>query len=161
MALLQTLTDDFATQNATLWIYGTNTSATGGRCVIVSTSSYPTVASQTTYDLTGSYMLVQIPQVYNVGTPSIGLFLELRMASSSANLVRWDWSNSNQMTAVRTVAGSTTVVGTAVGYTAGMWVRIRESGGTIFWDTSTNGTAWTNTGSWVWTFAAITSAHGF
>jgi hypothetical protein len=164
MAKLETLTANFTTQDTTNfqgWD-GTNVTVSGGQLSITAQNTYNGINSPiTTWDLAASYALVQVNQVPTTYPGGIGLFIELRMGGSGSNLVRWDWSGSNQFTAVRTVGGATTVVGSSVPYAAGTWLRIRESGGTIFWDYSSDGTNWTNTGSWAQTFGSIADARPF
>lgn len=108
-------------------------------------STYAGIASNSTYDLTGSYAFLETVTLPSSST-NAGAILTLKVNGS--NELRWI-KEASTLYAQRTVGGTrTTVTSFAFNSSTHKWWRIRESGGTIYWDTSTNGGSWTNRGSW-------------
>lgn len=108
-----------------------------------------------TYDLTGDGFVWNIQTMVATGvaaTVTLDLFVD------GLNALRWR-QLSNAITARTLVAGVDTQLFTATwsGSTY-QYLRIRESGGTIFFDSSSNGTSWTNRASVANPFA-ITSLY--
>lgn len=107
------------------------------------TSGYNTLQSSTAFDLTGSYIYVHLTDAGNQGLTSheaiMGIYLD---ASNSL----WFDVSGNNIAAYKKVAGVQAQVGSNIAYNSSThaWLRISESGGTISWDTSTNGSSWTN-----------------
>jgi hypothetical protein len=95
------------------------------------------------WDLTGSSFTAKMPSLVTAGAPGI----ELRDADGTTNMIRLLRNNpSAAWQCVRRIAGVDVIPGTIPDATlaAQPWVRIRESGGTIFWETSsTYGGTWT------------------
>lgn len=155
MAKMATLQDNFTgnTLNATLW-----SSATGGTTTLsysengvsvnlpatATGSDAGIVYSNTTYDLTGSYLAARILVTPNPATNAYG---DLQAQISNENLVGWNIQGGT-LEARYVLSGSITGV-TSFSYNPGLHVfwRVRESGGTTYWDTSPNGTDWTNRAS--------------
>ncbi|GAA1888236.1 hypothetical protein GCM10009837_07600 [Streptomyces durmitorensis] len=163
MALLSTLVDTF-NDNVIGPNWGNSyggVSETGGKaripCVAGTFAGYQTAKDWT---LAGSSAFVQ---------------LTLAAAANGATTEAQTTFNIIQATAGTSIAiNINTVANTIrfesnVGYTDGsavsltysavthLWLRIRETGGTLFWDTSTDGSAWTNRRS-ISTPAWVTSA---
>lgn len=144
------LSDPFTTADGALWFgYGSNPTVTSGQLAIVPTGAYPSLTTVRTYDLTAAACTIQFAQAPNVGTGTTAAYFALTLNSS--NSVAWYWANGTLFTA-RTVAGVETNPYT-VAYSAvtHAWLRIRESAGTVFWDSSTDGATWTNRASWAYT----------
>jgi hypothetical protein len=149
---METLTDSFDTtiDKVTKWS-ATNAnvvwdSGSGGRAKIPCTTSYYELATNNLvpgYDLTGSYIFVQ-PTIPPVGSGGREVYLELAVDATRKEQLLFIYSGGNLL-ARRMVlganAGTTTLAYSATNHA---WWRIRESGGTIFWDTSSDGTNWTN-----------------
>lgn len=151
-AKISGLIDDFASVDGAKWqgLDGANPTVVGGQASITLTNGYPGFSSVKLWDLTGSSFALQLPQMPNTSTPSAGLFIQLEAGADTNNHVRWNWDDNASVAAVYRVNGTDTLLGGgAVPFTAGMWVRLRESGGTVFWDYSLNGLSWTVWQSWV------------
>lgn len=147
MALAQTLTDTFDTglDKATKWglsSAGTVWDAANQRVQVPCTKPTSSIlAPSVTYDLTSSYVFAKItrPATGN-GTRVIRLITG--DGGSNSLDIR---TTGTALSAVKNVAGVVTqqALGTYSATTHAFW-RIRESGGTAFFDTSTNGLTWTN-----------------
>lgn len=143
MAKLDTLTDNFSTENGTTWFNYASPSiaATGGTLQITPTTGYPTLQTNATnWDLTASYMLFQVTMP-NVGLGSTAFIAAAE--ASSGNSVQFLWlPNSLYMReAVSNVNSDTSITYDSVAH---KWLRIREASGTVYWDTSPDGATWTN-----------------
>jgi hypothetical protein len=156
MAKLHILKDEFngTVVKAALWAQFTAGSATftydatGAQVNFPATTSSSTDAddsTQTTYDLLDSYAFLNILAIPASGaTNSFGLF---RIQNTSSNMMWWRFNGGN-IQAVKTIASVETQVFTATwNATTHAWIRIRESNGTVYWDTSLDGIDWTNRAS--------------
>lgn len=150
MALIGTLTDNFNDNSiGPNWgnSYG-GALETGGRarlpCVAGQYSGYQTAKDWT---LAGSTAYVQLPlaaavngatveaqTMFNIIQATAGTTIAINI-NTVANTIRFE-SNVNY------VDGS--AVSLTYNASTHAWLRIRESGGTLFWDTSTDGSSWTN-----------------
>lgn len=150
MALLSTLVDTF--NDGVIgpdWgnSYGGCTE-TGGRarvpCVAGSYAGYQTAK---TWTLAGSSVYLQVPlaAAVNGGSPEVQTVFSVITATGGTNLA------FNINTAAGTMRCESNVAyfdGAAVSLTYSavthLWLRIRETGGNVLWDTSTDGSTWTN-----------------
>jgi hypothetical protein len=116
----------------------------GGRASIACANNYPRYASAE-YDLTGSYALVEVVQLANVGNGSAQTLLQLADATSGDLLEMYVFDNPRTLT-MHQAPGGNPIGGTIITYsaTAHRWWRIRESNGSLFFDTSPEGIVWTN-----------------
>lgn len=148
------LRDDFTNNTIDpLWetlTSGSGTVAeTGGqmRCTLPSSTAGTHVAyvvSTATYDLTGDGVVWNIETMVATG---VAATVTLDLYVSNGYVLRWR-QLSNAITARSLVASVDTQHYTAAwSASTYKYLRIRESGGTIFWDSSTNGTTWTNRAS--------------
>lgn len=94
-----------------------------------------------TYDLTSDGCYLNIAQMVSTSVAATARF-ELYIDSS--NMLRWTQTSG-------TLKAQTTIAGVTVDRYSATWsgttykyLRIRESGGTVYWDSSSNGTSWTN-----------------
>jgi hypothetical protein len=98
------------------------------------------------YDLTGDSCFITIGTMVATGVAATAYF-QLTQGGGSGNALQW-MQLSNTLKAQTVVAGVATdrysVTWSASTY---KYLRIRESGGTTFFDSSTNGTSWTNRAS--------------
>ncbi len=154
-ALTQTLTDDFNDNSidAAKWLVtgpGTPTNQVKEQNQQIElttdgvTNDYYTLQSQNTYDLTGSYTMVK---VVDSGNPPVNEAPNPLVLSNVAGTDKLFYSITNglQLQAYKVVGGVQTQVGSNTAFGAGQkWLRIREAGGTIFWDYSPDGITWTN-----------------
>lgn len=150
MALLSTLVDNFNDNSVgPNWgnSYG-GVSETGGKarvpCVAGTFAGYQTAKDWT---LAGSSAFVQLP----LAAAANGASTE---AQTAFNIIQATAGTSiaiNINTVANTIRFENNVAysdGSAVSLTYSavthLWLRIRETGGTLFWDTSTDGSSWTN-----------------
>ncbi|MGW0905017.1 hypothetical protein [Streptomyces sp. NPDC002853] len=150
MALLSTLVDNF--NDGIIgpdWgnSYG-GVTETGGRarlpCVAGNYSGYQTAKVWT---LAGSSVYLQVPTApaANGGSPEVQVVFSIITNTAGTNLA------FNINTAAGTIRCESNVAyfdGAAVSLTYSavthLWLRIRETGGNVLWDTSTDGSSWTN-----------------
>jgi hypothetical protein len=151
-ALIATLRDNF-TDNAIspAWdasALGSSTVAeTGGQARFTLPSSAgvgPHTArytSRSTYDLTGGSFFVNIDTMVATGVAATAFF---QLYLNGSNALQWI-QLSNTLYARSLVAGvSTDVYSVTWSAATYKYLRVREAGGNILWDSSTNGTSWTN-----------------
>lgn len=142
-------TDDFSTQDAAKWTYGTNSGASNGQFVASpsTTTTYPSANNLVfgTRDLTNRSETIELTQVPDpVGGFSNCQFF-VRIDSNSG--YRFIWQNNNLSAQVRT--SNTTEADISVPYdpVAHRWLRIRHAGdtsstGTIYFEASPDGSNW-------------------
>jgi len=112
-------------------------------------------ATGAVYNLTGDGCTINIQTMVATGVAATAYF-DLRLDNN--NYLRWR-QVSNVITARSMVAAVDTQLFTATwSATTYQYLRIRESGGTIFFDSSTNGTTWTNRASVANPFAVTSLA---
>ena len=105
-------------------------------------TNYPVLDSVTTYDLTGSHGFVHVSSMVIANANLEAAPIELKVDSN--NNYRWRYSNGT-LAAQKKVGGVSSDLYTATwSLTTHAWLRIRESGGTVYFDTSTDGITWTN-----------------
>lgn len=146
------ISDDFNdnTINTAIWSANVGTvSETGGKASVSSTAiSTGTYGTAGAYTFAGSYVLAQVfpgpasggTRTYtrlsvNQSSPSFATLYVV--IDTTPNTIFWTYTESFTTQWTDTVSG---------GYdsTAHAWVRLRESGGTIYFDTSPDGSTWTN-----------------
>ncbi len=152
MAATSTLQDNF-NENTILSKWNTFQSATPSEVAVQNqrleithsaTSEYNALESNSSYDMTGSFFFCQILNAGNQSLASHEVIMYLRI---DGNNKLWFTINGGQIKAFKNVAaGGNTQVGSSITYdsTIHKWFRFRESGGTTFWDTSTDGIYWIN-----------------
>lgn len=164
MALTSTLIEDFewGTLNSNKWSTSISSDASkvsvSSLALVIShiaTAAYNGIIAATTYDLTASSFYVQLVDAGNQSLTSHEAILGLQL---DANNQVWFTVSGGNVSAYKKVASVQTQVGSSIAYnsTTHAWLRIREASGTIYWDTSSDGTNWTNRWSLVNPFA-ITS----
>ena len=154
MAKMHTLQDYFngTALQTSLW---TQFTASGGTCTYATTGAsmnYPNptntsndadIASNTTYDLTGSYGLVQV-----TNAPSgLNSDANFRMKIDTTNYVQWQQEGTTLLGAYVVGGVQTIKINLTYNATTHRWWRIREDAGTTYWDTSSDGLTWTNRAS--------------
>lgn len=149
MALTASIRDNFNdnTRNTSIWNQFGSVSETGGKLVVTSTISsavYGGYTSVNTYDLTGSYAYARVVDAGNQSLTSWQA-TPILLALDASNNLSW-YVNAGNIHAQNQVAGVYTDIKGDVAYDSAVhkYFRIRESSGTIYWDYSTNGKAWTN-----------------
>lgn len=148
MALVQDLFDNFDDNvlDASKWTsYGSGFAETSGQAQITCAigGGYSGLNSNGRFNLTGSSARIQVVNAGNQTLTSLEAF-PLQLNADGSNKLQWRINSGNIM-ARRTVAGVTTDTGsTAYSSVTHKYVRIRESGGTTFWDYSADGITWAN-----------------
>jgi mannan endo-1,4-beta-mannosidase len=141
-----TLVDNFATQDDMKWVRFGGATISGSRFSVVPTVAYPALyAARKDYDLTASYALIECVQAPNVGTGTIGATMSVGPAPhGSGHLFQFGFYGGNFVVTYNGGSGSTfsTLFSETWNATNHRWWRMREAGGTAFWETS-NGTTWT------------------
>lgn len=145
------LYDDFSTTIAVSGKWYTSNALTGvvsgGVMRIRPTAAYDTVIATATYNLTDSHLGFKLTQNCALGAGTNGITLFASVDSNNSIQLAIDGG--------RTLANGATVylrerVGgvdsdTTFTYDPAVhvWFRIREASGTVYWETSTDGTTWT------------------
>ncbi len=150
-AKLDTLHDDFDdnSTNSTLWGGAYSSSATyaetGGQLEITLSSggvNYAGYVSTDVYDLTESSIYVKVPTMCNTATTAEAIFT----LHNSANTNKVEIMQEQGTLYFRHVISGSATNLASVTYNGSthLWWRISETGGTVYWDTSTDGSSWTN-----------------
>jgi hypothetical protein len=147
-AKMETLTETFAAGLPGTWGVdppGSTTSASGGGIRIdhdTSTTYNITYYNGDFLDLTGSYAMIEVTD-YGVSAAGHDRSLELQI--SAGNVLGLGAAVGN-LYAYRYVGASYAQIGSTITLdaTAHRWLRIRESAGTIYFDTAPDASTWTN-----------------
>lgn len=145
---IETLSDSFDTEVNKSLVWQSANPATvwdAGRAKIPCTTAYPNLGTNIigSYNLTGSSVYARVVPPPD-GTGTRQTMMETVLGGDSSTRLRMGfWAGS--MRFYRTIAGVDTE-GTAIPYDpiAHAWWRIRESGGTAYFDTSPDSQTWTN-----------------
>lgn len=148
-ALIETLQDNFSDgrRDSSKWAAygGGDVTETLGALWITDTTTagYMGYYGVQQYDGTGSYSFIQITNTGDQSQTSFGAFFQWNDYTTS-DQVGFDVSNgllraAKNISSVYTVLASTTYNSVTHKY-----IRIRESGGTTYWDFSSDGTTWNN-----------------
>jgi hypothetical protein len=151
-AKVGTLISDFSTLPAFLNDNFGGATVSGGVGVLPCTSGYTGMQTGALYDLSASAVAAQIvSQPGDGGNGTREFFFELDLDGSNQVMM---FDTGGLFIARLRQAGVNTEfnLGTYSSTTHAWW-RIRESAGTIFWDTSTDGNTWTNRASSTYTLA--------
>lgn len=145
MAKISTISDNFDDGSiAAIWTpnaWGGTVSETGGVIRITPTNNSADkgaeIATATTYDLTASAVSVKAVTMAN-GTvdTSFGVYVD---ANNYIDL----FVESGTLYARKTVAGTSTNIATVAFSASTRYWRLRESGGTTYWEYSADGLSWT------------------
>lgn len=103
--------------------------------------AYTIVSATQTYDVDEAAFAVQIS---DIGPSYTSQEVGIRLYLNSTNIV-WIFGGNGNLVAYQLVAGSQTSLASATySATNHKYLRIRESGGTFYFDYSADGTSWTN-----------------
>lgn len=137
------LVDDFTTADSAKWAYFAGASVSGGKLVLDQNGSATgKVESQGSYNLVGSAATVELAQAANDQTE---FWLFINGATSGVRFLRL-----GTLLYAQAVVGGTGVSTASVTYdpVAHRWLRVREAGGVVYWDTSSDRQGWTQQHSW-------------
>ena len=160
MAGFTTLRDNFTDNSisASAWLSGTGGSATvaetGGQMRFTLPSStagthYAELYTPVPYNLTSDSFYINIDTMVSTAVAATAYFdLRLTLGTGTANnMLRWR-QVSNTVSARHVVGGTDTQVYSATwSGTTYKYLRIRADTTTVYWDSSSNGTSWTNRAS--------------
>jgi len=158
---VDTLTDGFEDGTIDLATYnliqngGATITETGGRLVLAmpGASTAATHADQSTdrtYDLTGSAFSIKVLEVPSAATTA---FAGIRIGIDDDNWFRWLYQSGNLMAQRNSGTAQATLATLTLDLAVHRYWRIREAAGTVYWDTSVDGQAWTNRASYVYPIA--------
>lgn len=107
------------------------------------TAAYYNLISLKSFSLIGSSAQVEIADIGNTAITSYEAY-PLQINASASNKVEFAIAGGNLL-ARKIVSGTPTTLATVTfNATNHRWLRIRESGGTTFWDASADGSSWNN-----------------
>lgn len=133
------LVDDFTTQDNTKWDYQTAASVSGGQLRCVSNGAFTgEVRSDNAYDFTGKSFYFELVQASADGET----YASVWHTGPSTNALGWNITGGNLVAVSRAAGGYNEVQTATYNATSHRWLRISESGGTVTWATSANGTTW-------------------
>lgn len=144
---LAQLADDFDDDvPAPMWTLGGGATETGGRMRLPLTAGVTSnYRSAREWKLTGSSLTAKFAAAPNVGggsSVSVSMYIH---SNTSGTRMRWYYSaTANELRALNEVGGSDSSP-TSLTYSPidHAWLRIRESGGTVYFETSADGFGWT------------------
>lgn len=153
MAKVATLTDGLGSFDNLKWAKtettaGSDITFASGRMSMRLRSANTTYRAITSWDLTSSEMYCEI--VSHPGATASGSAEMYFYCDISSGLYGYGWIIRNNPLEIvgyyKNNSFTVTTAGTALTYnnTTHRWVKISESGGTITWWTSTNGSSWTS-----------------
>ena len=150
MPKTETLVDEFTTDNTTLWPTGlryNNAVITGGRVALTEMSAaYSGIATTANaYSLEDSYVFCKatVPAV-QTNTTETTLSVYGPTNANGVFFILFKDVSGQQICMRRTVATVTDNAFLPYDPVAMAWIRVRKDSGTMYWDTSPDGTTWTN-----------------
>lgn len=106
---------------------------------------YYTMTSVNSFDMTGAGAYIKVVSSNTKGANIASLERGIQLVKDSNNSVLWTIVGTNSLQAKKHVAGTySTVASMTFDASNTPWLRIREKGGSIFWDYSPDGINWTN-----------------
>lgn len=152
MPLTETLADDFTSTsvNTTRWPDNYNTAGLplpdqpAGRARVPADTGFAAYASDNVYTLQGSYVHAQVvPPAANGAAEAYAQLLVL--SSTVGTNVTFEVDTASNTVLMATRVGFVDQSSQTLGYDATdhAWLRIRESGGTLYWETAPDGRTWT------------------
>lgn len=142
----QSLTDDFAFASANNWVWGdAQNQVIDGQLQMMATDTYSPLWSVHSYDLTDSFIVWEVAQNLPAGNGTLISDVSLCVGEDLDNRVTFAWDgDGGYLTMIERVGGVNDETATALDPARHRWLRIRESGGTVYWDTSGDGAYWVN-----------------
>lgn len=126
-----------------------------GRLRLADPSAFDVLRSVTTYDTTSAWASTEVPARTSTRTETEANF-GYRTTDMLSRVV---WTLTGTSLVARYFVGgvATNVVTLTYDAAAHRYWRLRESGGSYFWDTSPDGATWTQRGTWAYTWATSVS----
>lgn len=141
-----TIQDDFSTQDTSTWsgYDGTNVKVVDGSLYVYSyPDEYLGLITNGSYDLTDSQICIRIEQNRDPGDGNFVSGLNATVNGDNNNRVAIEWDGT-YIYFIEVVGGTPSSTATAYKAERHKWLRIRESAGTVHWETSIDGVLWTN-----------------
>ena len=139
----ETLQDNFSgsSLDTDKWT-GEGVSVSNGLVLQTTGMSFPYIYSNASYSLKDSYAMAEVVSEHAVSTSNQWFtFMVYSNIQSSTNLSFF--IDSSVIKAQKRVSGTlTTVASPAYSAASHRWLRIRETSGTVYWETSANGITW-------------------
>lgn len=162
---MSALVDTFAaTLSTSVWpgTFG-SVANTGGQCVIQTTAGYSGIVSAQAYDFTNSAVYISVVPTTQPGNGSREFFFEV--IKDNNNRVSFFQSGSSSLNMRQTINGVITTTAVAYNGTSMLYLRLKGNATHFLWDTSPDGTTWTNqrtttvVNNWNSVYASITSGY--
>lgn len=147
MALMETLCDDCAgpSLNAQWTSQGDTITFGGGIYTLPTTTNYCNMNAQVTRDETASYFFAKVGITSGANRETVLWVMQNGTTANDGLLFR---ESNGTLTAGYRIGGADTTLATLTYSTTNhAWMRMREAGGTCFWDTSADAVTWTNQAS--------------
>lgn len=152
MPLTETLTDDFTatTVDTAKWPDNYNTAGLplpdqpSGRARVPADTGFAAYASDDVYTLQGSYVHVQVvPPAADGATEAYAQLLVL--SSTSGTNITFEIDTASNTVLMATRINFIDESSQTLGYSSAdhAWLRIRETSGTVYWETAPDGRTWT------------------
>lgn len=141
---MSALVDTFAaTLSTTVWpgTYGT-VANTGGQAVIQTTPGYSGLVSAQAYNFTNSSVYISVVPTTQPGNGTREFFFEV--VRDANNKISFFQSGSSTLNMRQTIDGVITTTTVAYNGTSMLYMRLRGDTTHFYWDTSPDGTTWTN-----------------
>jgi hypothetical protein len=144
---MSTLTDNFATQDNTKWTYMAGASVTGAggsyARIVPGNAANVTITSNNLFNLTGSSAEVCAFQIAEQGGGTAANVVT-QLLIIDPNGYGWSiWENNGTLYFREIASGGTVDTNVAYNATNHKFWRVRESAGTIYWETSPDSQTWT------------------
>jgi hypothetical protein len=154
---------DDNTYDSTKWpTKSASTNETGGQLVQNPSGTFSLLRSANVWSLLESSVVVELAQ----NATGAGVYSSLRIypnaAANFTDRIEMFYQASDGTLRMQAVIGGVTLGAASLTYNSAThkWWRIRETGGVIYWDTSSTGTSWTQRNSWSWTMSPTTVTVG-
>lgn len=146
---IETLTDNFDDNSINSYIWSDDgATETGGEMSILAATgqgTYNGIASDSRYDLTDSYALIEL---VNAGDTSLSFTTYILELYNDTVDLYWgiEYGATDEIVAYKSPdsAAYTEIYRATYDSNVHKWFRIREASGTVYWDTSADGENWTN-----------------
>lgn len=146
--------DDFTTQDMTKWNgYNADVSVVSGQLNVIPDATWGRVLTTVNrFNLTGGILSIEVPSLGSAQDASLRL-----MANPGVDEIEMYYEFGN-LKFRQNVGGVYDITSIAYDATNHRWWRIRESAGTIYFETAPSpGTTWTTRRTMVWTIPSISS----
>lgn len=142
-ALAETVTEGFLTKDTTKWTWKGTADVANGYGSIPCTATYDGIVTNAVLTLVGSYWSAQVIKRHS-GTGGSEDLIGMLLSNADINNYEAWLIQGTSLIARERVANVDSQTSTTFDPAAHQYLRVRESGGTVFWDYSADGITWTN-----------------